>query len=225
MLSENGYATGVATLGREDRRLDAFHHVGFVREGLGFLNDSRALKDVADVLRPPQMKRQRVEAGGIEFLNGADLHRLEIRAEFSISMRTPSIEKFIVQPNTVLFQCVGQRYGIFGRPVLANRHIVGKAVTEAVMRVIPHDPRSAGYISVYFATQPGRRAVLAPSAGTSIPVTQETGAKRIRIYWPSEQRRNAISRLAEDAWESRCCATEIEGKAISMVETAIKEGC
>lgn len=206
-------------------RLDAFHYVGYVGEAI----DKAAVPLVevgtyAKALRPPIMKRNRVEERGYEFLGGSELVTLEQRSETKISERTPSIEKFIVHPGYVLFQCVGQRYGLFGRPVLANRAIFGKTVTEAVMRLIPNDPRDAGYISVYLATEFGQRLVMRHSAGTSIPVLQEDGANKILIYWPDANRRHAISDVAEKAWENRALATELEDQARTLVEHAIEEG-
>ncbi len=207
------------------RRLDAFHYVGFVGEAIDkACVPLTEMGDYADVLRPPIMKRIRVTEGGHEFLGGTDLMSLDQRSDVSISARTPNIDKFIIKPGYVLFQCVGQRYGIFGRPVLANRLLIGKAVTEAVMRIIPRDPKDAGYISVYLATEFGRRLSMRFSAGSSIPVLQEEGARKILVYWPDEERRHEISRIAEQAWENRAQATELEDEARTLVERTIEEG-
>ena len=206
-------------------RLDAFHYVGFVGEAIDTACvPLTEMGDYADVLRPPIMKRIRVTEGGHEFLGGTDLMSLDQRSDVSISARTPNIDKFIIKPGYVLFQCVGQRYGIFGRPVLANRLLIGKAVTEAVMRIIPRDPKGAGYISVYLATEFGRRLSMRFSAGSSIPVLQEEGARKILVYWPDEERRHEISRIAEQAWENRAQATELEDEARTLVERTIEEG-
>lgn len=206
-------------------RLDAFHYAGFVGEAIDKASvPLTEMGNYADVLRPPIMKRIRVTEGGHEFLGGTDLMSLDQRSDVSISDRTPNIDKFIVKPGYVLFQCVGQRYGIFGRPVLANRLLVGKAVTEAVIRIIPHDPKNSGYISVYLATEFGRRLGMRFSAGSSIPVLQEKGARKILIYWPGEKRRHEISRIAEQAWENRATATELEDQARILVERTIEEG-
>lgn len=207
------------------RRLDAFHHVGFVREALDKAAVSLSeMSNYAEVLRPPIMKRIRVTEGGHEFLGGTDLMSLDQRSDVSISARTPNIDKFIVKPGYVLFQCVGQRYGIFGNPVLANRLLEGKAVTEAVMRIIPHDRRDSGYVSIYLTTQFGRRLGMRFSAGSSIPVLQEEGARKILIYWPDQERRHSISKIAEQAWENRALATDLEDEARSLVERTIEEG-
>ncbi len=219
------FAVQTATLSSKVARLDAFHHIGYVGEAL----EKAAVplvevQNYARALRPPIMKRIRVEEGGFEFLGGGDLVTLDQRSETHISARTPNIDKFIVHPGYILFQCVGQRYGLFGRPVLANRSIIGKAVTEAVMRLIPHDTRDAGYISVYLSTGFGQRLGMRYSAGTSIPVLQEEGARKILIYWPEEGRRHEISKVAEQAWENRALATELEDEARTLVERTIEEG-
>jgi len=219
------FAVETKTVSNLFSRLDAFHYVGYVGEAI-----KKAAVPLVEVgsyaksLRPPIMKRNRVEEGGYEFLGGSELVTLEQRSETKISERTPNIEKFIVHSGYVLFQCVGQRYGLFGRPVLASRAIFGKAVTEAVMRLIPNDPHDAGYISVYLATEFGQRLVMRHSAGTSIPVLQEDGASKILIYWPDKTRRHTISNIAEEAWGNRALATELEDQARALIEQAIEEG-
>lgn len=219
------FAIEARTVNDVFRRLDAFHYVGYVGEAI-----KKAVVPLVEVgtfahaLRPPIMKRNKVEENGLEFLGGSELVTLEQRSETHISNKTPNIDKFIVKPGYVLFQCVGQRYGLFGRPVLASRAIIGKSVTEAVMRLIPNDPRDAGYISVYLGTEFGRRLVMQHSAGTSIPVLQEEGAEKILVFWPNEERRHSISSIAEKAWENRALATELEDQARALVEQAIEEG-
>jgi len=207
------------------RRLDAFHHIGFVGEA-----EKKAcvplieISAVADALRPPIFKRVHVKEGGYEFLGGADVMTMTQNSDVSISANTKNIDKFIVKPGQVLFQCVGQRYGIFGRPTLANRNLIGKAVSEHQIRIIPHDVKDAGYISIYLATGFGLRFLLKNSSGTSIPVLQEDGARKTQIYWPKQEKRYAISVIAENAWENRAKAVELEEEARSLVERAIEEG-
>ena len=222
-LRPQSFGMRACSVGAFMRRLDAFHYVGYVGEAIDKAAiDFDEIGSHADVLRPPIMKRVRVSEGGHEFLGGTDMMSLEQRSDVSISSRTPNIDKFIVKPGYVLFQCVGQRYGIFGRPVLANRLLVGKAVTEAVMRIIPHDPMDAGYISVYLATEFGRRLGMRFSAGSSIPVLQEEGARRILVYWPNVEQRHEISNIAEHAWEDRAQAIELEDEARFLVEQGIE---
>lgn len=219
---ESSFSTGISKISPNGRRFDAFHHVGYVREGIDALTQSVAMSDIASVLRPPLMKRNRVEQGGVEFLGGTELQSLDQKGSTRLADNTRSLDAYIVKEGMVLFQCVGQRYGIFGHPVLANRKLIGKAVTEAVMRVIPFDSSDAGYLSIYLATEVGRRNTLAWSAGTSIPVLQEVGAKKVRVYWPEKAVRRKISEAAERAWELRCQAIELEERAVKLVEDAIK---
>jgi type I restriction enzyme S subunit len=206
-------------------RLDAFHHVGYVGEAIKKATvPLTEVGNYARALRPPILKRIKVDGTGIDFLGGRELLKLDQSAEDQIAFRTPNLDQFIVKPNMVLFQCVGQRYGIFGTPVLANRSIVGRAVTEAVMRLIPHDPEDAGYIFTYLSTGFGRRLVMRHSASTSIPVLQEDGASKILIYWPEKARRLQLHEIAANAWEKRARAIELEDQARSLVERTIEEG-
>ncbi|MCA0847264.1 hypothetical protein LCL92_08270 [Salipiger thiooxidans] len=207
------------------RRLDAFHHIGFAGEAEKMARVPLIdIAEVADALRPPIFKRIHVQEGGHEFLGGADVMTMDQGSEARISSNTKNIDKFIVKPGQILFQCVGQRYGIFGRPTLANRNLIGKAVSEHQMRVTPHDIKDAGYIFVYLSTGFGLRFLLKNSSGTSIPVLQEEGARKIKIYWPSREKRHEIGGLAEAAWENRARAVELEREAIALVERAIEAG-
>jgi len=206
-------------------RLDAFHHIGFVGEAEKKVRVPLIeLSAVAVAMRPPIFKRVHVQEGGYEFLGGSDVMTMTQHSDVSISANTKNIDKFIVKPGQVLFQCVGQRYGIFGRPTLANRNLIGKAVSEHQIRIIPHDIDDAGYISIYLATGFGLRFLLKNSSGTSIPVLQEDGASKIQIYWPDETKRRAISEIAEKAWENRARAVEREDEARTLVERTIEEG-
>lgn len=219
------HAIQAISVSSELSRLDAFHHVGYVGEAI-----KKAVVPLIEVgnyaraLRPPILKRIKVDGTGIDFLGGRELLKLDQSAEDQIALRTPNLEQFIVKPGMVLFQCVGQRYGIFGTPVLANRRLIGRAVTEAVMRLIPHDLDDAGYIFTYLATGFGQRLVMRHSAGTSIPVLQEDGASKILIYWPNKDRRLQIHEIATNAWEKRARAIELEDEARTLVERAIEEG-
>ena len=206
-------------------RLDAFHYIGFVGEAIKKAKVPLVeISQHADALYPPFMKRIRVEEGGIEFLGGTEMLTLDQKSDSHIAASTRNLDQFIVKEGYVLFQCDGQRYGIFGRPVLANRNIIGKAVTQHMMRIIPHDKSDAGYIFTYLATGFGRRLLMRFSAGTSIPSLNEDGARKILIYWPDEERRRSISQIAEQAWENRAAATELEDQARGLVERAIEEG-
>lgn len=219
------FSVGAKTIKGFLSRLDAFHYIGFVGEAEEKCRVAlMEISNVADVLRPPIFKRVHVENGGYEFLGGSDVMTMAQLSGEKISPKTKDIEKFIVKPGQVLFQCVGQRYGIFGRPTLANRNLIGKAVSEHQIRITPHDIRDAGYVSVYLATSFGLRFLLKHSSGTSIPVLQEEGAKKIQIYWPEENRRHSISDVAEKAWENRARAVELENEARALVERTIEEG-
>jgi type I restriction enzyme S subunit len=219
------HAIQAISVSSELSRLDAFHHVGYVGEAI-----KKAAVPLIEVgnyaraLRPPILKRIKVDGTGIDFLGGRELLKLDQSAEDQIALRTPNLEQFIVKPGMVLFQCVGQRYGIFGTPVLANRRLFGRAVTEAVMRLIPYDLDDAGYIFTYLATGFGQRLVMRHSAGTSIPVLQEDGASKILIYWPNKDRRLQIHEIATNAWEKRARAIELEDEARTLVERTIEEG-
>lgn len=218
------FAVGPIPFSDLNLRFDPFHHIGYVKEALtNSVKQFDELYQHADVLRPPQMKRLRVEQNGIEFLDGADLHTVSQKSTVSISKGTKQIASYVVKKGMVLFQCVGQRYGLFARPILVNDTINNKAVTEAVMRVIPHSADDAGYLYIYFKTEIGRRMCMQYSAGSSIPVLQEAGAKRIKVYWPNKETRTKISNAANEAWEYRAKGIMLENLARACIEEIIEK--
>ena len=224
-LKSQSFACGTKLINSSRLRLDAFHHVGYADEALQNVHVPLIeFSQVGRALLPPFLKRIWVEEEGYEFLGGAELMTMEQTSGRFISSKIRTIDKFMVKPGYVLYPCVGQRYGIFGRSVLANRHLIGKAVSQAVMRLIPNDPKDAGYVSIYLATGFGMRLCMRFSAGSSIPALGEEDAAKTPIYWPEEPQRHAISEIAEKAWESRARATELEDEARKLVENAIKEG-
>jgi len=219
---ESSFAFGSAKVSPVLHRLDAFHYVGYVGEGLDLLgNRYTTLYEVAECFRPNMMKRIRVEKDGIPFLGGAELQTIHQEAEEQISLITRAVQQYVVSEGTVVFQCVGQRYGIFGRPHLVNSDLAGKAVTEAVMRIIPKDPADAGYLVAYFRTEVGRRCLLAYSAGTSIPVLQEIGANQTRVLWPDEDTRQDIAKLVVEGSELRAKASRLERQSVEKTEQAL----
>lgn len=219
------FSIGVRTVKGFFDRLDAFHHIGYVGEAFEKARVPLVgISRYADALYPPFMKRIRVQEGGVEFLGGTDALTLNQKSDSYIASNTKDLDSFIVRNGYVLFQCDGQRYGIFGRPILANRNLVGKAVTQHMMRIIPNDIRDAGYIFTFLATEFGRRLLMRFSAGTSIPSLNEDGARKILIFWPDDQRRHSIGAVAEEAWEYRAEATCLEDQARSLVEQTIEEG-
>ncbi len=206
-------------------RLDAFHHIGYVGEAIKKAKVKLVeFQSIGKAHLPPFLKRIWVTDGGYEFLGGGDLMTLELRSGRYISPKIRTIDRFIVKEGQVLFPCVGQRYGIYGRPVLANRHLIGKAVSQAVMRLAPEEVDDAGYVSIYLSTGFGHRLSMRFSAGTSIPALSEEGAAKTLIYWPEKKRRRELSRIAEQAWENRAQATELEDEARTLVERTIEEG-
>ena len=206
-------------------RFDAFHHIGYVGEALKKAKvDLIEFNSIGKAHLPPFLKRIWVTEGGYEFLGGAELMTLDQRSGRYISPKLSTINRFIVKKGDVLFPCVGQRYGIYGNPVLANRSLIGKAVSQAVMRLVPADIKDSGYVSIYLATAFGHRLSMRFSAGTSIPALSENDADQTLIYWPGKKRRRELGLIAEKVWESRVLATELEDKARTLVEQAIEQG-
>lgn len=126
---------------------------------------------------------------GVSFSGWINQPKIRLRSEPPISSSLLGSQEWSCSNALVsVMEYLGHPY--------ANRRLIGRAVTEAVMRLIPHDPEDAGYIFTYLATGFGQRLVMRHSAGTSIPVLQEDGASKILIYWPDKTRRLQIHHAA-----------------------------
>jgi len=179
---DHARAIEIAPITAGTTRLDAFHHVGYAREGVQTLKQASRLGELVRAYQPSMFKRPYTDKeNGIPFLSGVDLYDVIPQPRLYISKRMPGLENYIVKAGTILVQSDGQRYGLFGRPMILPKHLDGSTVTQHLMRLHPHDPKDRGFVYVYLLAETGRRALLRQSFGTSMGALFENSFHRTEI--------------------------------------------
>ncbi len=216
--SEWSYSLGEVKLSTIDTRLDAFFHVGHAIEYMGFITSGPALFEVAEIQRPGMFKRNYIEKGGIPFLSGIDVYQIKPKPRLWISPTTNKIDELLITKNqTILVQADGQRYGILGRPVFLDQSFISSAVSDHLVRIIPHSPNLGGYIFIFLSTNAGRRELIRSSYGTSIPTIPTKAFQYLRVPGIYSNVGQEIGDRAISALEKRTQANQMEDLAQELL--------
>ncbi len=208
---DHAYATSIAKRSRLGLRLDAFHNVGWTREGRELAGTP--IGDMAAVRRPGIFKRIFVQHG-IPLVSGIDVY--QVRPSFRQRLMRVEAERAncFIQAGQVLVQRSGQRYGLLGRPAYVGQRMEGWAASEDLITIKPRDAAAAATIFAYLRSRSGRRALLRHSYGTSIPHLDPEGVSKVEIPPLPHTLLGGVQR----ALELREWADEDEGRAIREVE-------
>ncbi|MCB1563882.1 MAG: hypothetical protein KDJ75_09935 [Alphaproteobacteria bacterium] len=219
--NEHAFATGTAVLSMKHHRLDAFHYVGYVQEAEDLLKDTVSLGELISPYQPPVFKRPYTDETGIPFLSGMDLYNAYPKPRLYISRKMPNLDRYLVEAGTILVQNVGQRYGLFGRPTILQKHLDGVSVTQHLMRVYPKDSRDRGFVYIWLSTEVGRRLLLKQSFGTSMGVLFEHSFREMPAPKCSAALRHSFESEVQAICDYRDKANELEDEAQSILLNAL----
>jgi type I restriction enzyme S subunit len=171
-------AIGIAQRFQLASRLDAFHYIGWAREGRSL--PGTPLGEMGRVTRPGIFRRIFVERG-VPLVSGIDVY--QVRPTFRQQlMRSEAIRgDCLIERGQVLVQRSGQRYGLLGRPAFVGRRMHGWSVTEDLMRISLDALADTARVFAFLASDVGRRRLLRTSYGTSIPHLNPDGLARVQI--------------------------------------------
>lgn len=211
--NDRSFYCGNSTL-KNTFRLDAFHHVGYTTELKGFLKPGPFLKDIATVFLPGPFKRMYVGASGIPYLSGVDVYQYKPRPRLWLSPRQPELRELILQQKgVVLVQADGQRYGLIGRPAYTDESLVGAALSNHLVRILPKSEDLGGYIFLFLSTEAGRRELLRHSYGTSIPTLPVSAFQNLVIPKANSIKASEIGEAVIEALQKRTSANQLEDRA------------
>ncbi|MDM8520297.1 hypothetical protein QUF64_09635 [Anaerolineales bacterium HSG6] len=218
---EHAFTVDVATFSKPLQRLDAFHYVGYVGEAEKFVRDPTHLGELVKAYQPTLFKRPYTGENGIPFLSGVDLYDAYPKPRMYISRKLRNIKTYQVESGTILIQRVGQRYGLFGRPVILSRHLDKVAVSEHLIRLYTENKNERGYIYVWLSTEFGRRLVLKDSFGTSMGVLSEKSIEGAIIPKCSAELRHSFEPEIEQLCTWRDQANRLEDQAQALLKEAL----
>ncbi len=219
--NEHAFAIGVVALKSWHHRLDAFHYVGYAAEAQAVSQGWDRLETLVSAYQPPLFKRIYTNSTGIPFLSGVDLYDAYPWPHMYISKRTRGLENYLVRAGTVLVQRVGQRYGLFGRPTLLPTHLDQVAVTEHLIRVIPHRPEDRGFVYLWLSTEFGRRLLLRESFGTSMGVLAEHSFCEMPVPTASMALRHSFAADVQTMLDMQTKANASEKQAQDLLAEAL----
>jgi type I restriction enzyme S subunit len=175
---EHEHAIGVVQHSRLVRRLDAFHHIGWVGEVS--ITDGDLLSDLADVVSIPRVPRIWVHEG-TPFLSGIDAFRLRATPRGYLAPYVAERLNAFVKVGELLVQGSGQRYGLLGRAAYIGSHLHGWAASHDLFRIRSDHSSTIARIFAFLRSEVGHRAMLRHSYGTSVPHVNPQGIAALRI--------------------------------------------
>lgn len=208
-------------------RLDAFFYTGYAGEALRHPSlhefPTRPLKEIAvRVFNPPIFKRMYVHSDGVPYLMGAELYEIHPKATHFLSRRTTALDEYIIREGMIVVQDAGQRYGLLGTPIYANRTVEGCAATNNMIRIVFSDQVTAGYVYAFLNTDLGRRLILQQSYGSSLPHIFPPWLATIPIPWLDSELRQSLGQSVVTAFDKRYQANQAEDAAQALLAEAVE---
>lgn len=161
---------------------------------------------------PLRFKRTYVESNekGIPFLLGSEIFSFRPETTSYLSRKnTYDLASLMIQKWDVLIS----RCGTVGNVGLATDSLVGKALSEQVIRLRLDDANTAGYITAFLRSRYGHPQVSNAACGSVIPCIEPKRLEQILIPDLPPIRRIAIGRLMCEAGELRDEANQLLDEA------------
>ncbi len=141
------------------------------------------------------------------------------QSEKQISRRMPNSEAFLVDEKWILVP----RSGTIGEVVYTTSQHAQKLVSEDVIRIVPNDILSSGYVYAFLSSSIGKALIQRLIFGSVIQHIEPPLLETIPIPILSDVQMDEIAELAEihrNCWGK---AAELELEAISLVESEIEK--
>jgi type I restriction enzyme S subunit len=199
-------------------RLDAYYYIGYAGQSAGAIHQLdiplRELSEIAvEIFNPPVFKRIYVGPDGMPYLMGYEVYESHPRPSRYLSRNTKDLERYVLREGMIIIQDAGQRYGLLGTPIYANRTLDGKAATNNMIRIVSPDKNTAGYLFAFLNTEIGRRLIVRESYGSSLPHIFPAWLGIIPIPWPGKNIRVKLGEQVVAAFDKRARANDLEDEA------------
>lgn len=208
--------------GSQLHRFEANYHIASGKEYSQQITSAFCYKTLGEVSkkiwRPDIFKRMYVN-NGIPFLSGSDIMLRIPSSEKQLSRKTPNKEEFFVDEKWILLP----RSGTIGEVVYTTSQHAQKLVSEDVIRIIPNDILSSGYVFAFLSSSIGKSLIQRPIFGSVIQHIEPPLLARIPIPILEETKMAEIGELAEIYRECWGKSAEKELEAIALVESEIEK--
>jgi type I restriction enzyme S subunit len=223
---DHARAIGSSTLYSINSRLDAYSYIGYAGQAASAIRQveipQRPLYEITvEIFNPPVFKRVYVGSEGVPYLMGYEVYENHPKPSRYLSRSTKDIERYILREGMIIIQDAGQRYGLLGTPIYANRTLDGKAATNNMIRIVNPNKNMAGYLFAFLDTEIGRRLIVRESYGSSLPHILPAWLGAIPIPWPEEDVRVRLGERVIAAFEKRAEANDSEDHAQMLIAEAL----
>lgn len=219
-FGETGFDIGIQTLTRKGRRLEAAHYTPLVTSTTSQL--AKTAKRMITVsgagfeVWVPGRYRRIPASNGVVYLDSSEILEINPDEDKRVAdCRFGDSHNGRVEAGWVLIPCSGQVYGIIGTAVIAGENLVGKAVSNHVMRIAPTADCTmrTGYLQTALGHPTlGRTRVKALAFGSSVPEISPHDLGRLMVPRLEAAIEDEIADLAEEAVYHRGQADLLERK-------------
>jgi len=216
-------------LSNHSGRLDASYHVPLVTAIIEHIEKHAAeLTTVGDervskeIILPGRFKRVYVEEReGCTFIGGKQIYELDPYGKKYLS-RVHHGKRIKAQlelvENMTLITCSGT----IGKVTLVPRHWNNWAASQHIIRIVPADVDIAGYISVFLASDYGRKLITRFTYGSVVDEIDDNHVSQIPFpILKNREAQTEINRLALNANELRYRAYQLEQEAMQIMNDEV----
>jgi type I restriction enzyme S subunit len=224
---DHARAIGYSSVNSANLRLDAYYYVGFAGQPASMIHQLdgplRELSEITvEIFNPPVFKRIYVGPDGMPYLMGYEVYESNPKPTRYLSRGTKDLEQYVLREGMIIIQDAGQRYGLLGTPIYANRTLDGKAATNNMIRIVSPDRSTAGYLFAFLNTEVGRRLIVRVSYGSSLPHIFPAWLGNIPIPWPGKDIRVKLGEQVVAAFDKRAEANDLENEAKALLGEELK---
>lgn len=181
-------------------------------------------KPVREYGRAMKLERyKRVYVGskfGDPFLSGSQMLQYQpINQQYLAARAVDDVERHRVHAGWVVYMADGRAEKGLGVPALVTSDRDGWIASEHVGRIVPHDPRSSGWLWLACRTRHAQIQIKALSIGSVVDTTYPTDMESVIL--PSESGVDVDS--VSSMWEEFAAARALETEAIGLVDAALAE--
>jgi len=207
-------------------RLDAYYYIGYAGEAAYAMRQlqlpQRKLSEIAvEIFNAPIFKRVYVGSDGMPYFLGYEIYECHPRPSRYLARSTKDLERYVLHEGMIIIQDAGQRYGLLGTPIYANRTLDGKAATNNMIRIVSPDRETAGYLFAFLDTEIGRRLIVRESYGSSLPHIYPAWLGAIPVPWPHYAIRSELGKRVIQAFDKRADANDLEDEAQTLLAKAL----
>ena len=229
VVNEIGYVIPTSQIFSGRRRLEAYAHSPDSRF-LSQMYERNAVSVVPleSIARVNLLGRfKRIYGGtGTAYLDSEPIFKINPEiTKFLTPATGVNLEAYQVQRGWLLMACSGQTYGINGQVIIANEWHEGKAITQHILRIVPHPGEvRPGYIQTLLShPKLGQPLVVSRAYGTSVPELAPDDVRQLPIPRLAQEIEREIAEAAEQANELRRTAAETEHEAVSALQDQLSK--